>query len=307
MAGDRPPAEGRAASGRRAPAAVYLEAARPRTLTAAVVPVLVGTAAAEAFQPLPALLALVVAVSVQVGVNYANDYFDGIRGVDTEQRMGPRRAVASGLVPAAAMRTAMLAAFVVTALAGLALAALTTWWLVPIGLACLLAAAGYSGGPWPYASAGLGEVFVFAFFGLVATIGSQFVHDLEVAPVAVVAAFPVGALAVALLVVNNLRDIPTDRAAGKRTLAVRVGDGATRQLFILLVVVAFAFLGVLVVGTGSAWPLLPALALPLAARPLELVRNGATGPELVGVLGGTARLQLIFGFLLALGLALAGG
>ncbi len=281
---------------------VYLEAARPKTLTAAVAPVAVGTAAASTFVAWRALGALVVAVSVQVAVNYANDYFDGVAGVDTEARVGPRRAVASGLIEPRAMKRAIGVSLVVTAVAGLALAAATTWWLVAVGGLCFLAALGYSGGPKPYASLAIGELFVFVFFGLVATVGSAYVQDERIVRTAVIAAFPVGFFAVAILVANNLRDIPTDGPAGKRTLAVVLGDGATRQLFLLLFVLAFAFLGVISLSAGSLWPLLALVAVPLSARPLELVRNGAEGPELIEVLAGTARVQLVFSLALTVGL-----
>ena len=280
----------------------YVEAARPRTLVAAVVPVAVGTAAASSVVWWRAAAALVVALSVQVAVNYANDYFDGVRGVDTAERAGPRRAVAAGLVSPARMRAAMVVAFAVTAVAGLLLAAATTWWLLAVGAACVVAAVGYSGGPRPYASAGLGEVFVFVFFGLVATIGSQVVHDVAVAGAAVAAAVPVGLLAVAILVANNLRDIPTDAAAGKRTLAVRLGDRATRWLFTGLFVAAFGLTAVVAAVVGSPWPLVALLAAPLAVDPVRRAGAGAVGRDLIAVLVGTARTQLAFGVLLAAGL-----
>lgn len=283
----------------------YVEAARPRTLTAAVAPVLVGTATAATFIAWRALAALVVALSVQVAVNYANDYFDGVKGVDTEARMGPRRAIASGLIAPPAMKRAIVQALLVTALAGITLAAATTWWLVAVGALCFLAALGYSGGPKPYASAALGEVFVFVFFGLVATVGSAYVQDEAVTATAVLASVPVGLLAVAILVANNLRDIPTDAAAGKRTLAVVMGDRATRQLLIGVVIGAFATLGAIGLVAGSPWPFLGLLAAVPAARPLELVRGGAAGPALIEVLGGLARTQVVFGVLLAVALWLA--
>jgi 1,4-dihydroxy-2-naphthoate octaprenyltransferase len=287
----------------------YLEAARPRTLTAAAAPVLVGTAAAVAqagrVVAWRASAALLVAVAVQVAVNYANDYFDGVRGVDTADRLGPRRAVASGLIAPPAMRRAIWVCLAVTCLAGLALAAATTWWLVAVGAACVVAALGYSGGPRPYASAGLGEVVVFVFFGVVATVGSAFVQDERVPLAAVVASVPVGLLAVAILVANNLRDIPTDAVAGKRTLAVALGDAATRRLFAAVVGGALAGVGGVALAAGSPWPLLGLLAAPLAAGPLRLVRRGAQGRELIVVLAATARLQLGLALGLAAGLLLA--
>jgi 1,4-dihydroxy-2-naphthoate polyprenyltransferase len=284
---------------------VWVEAARPRTLPAAVAPVLVGTAAADVFVAWRFVAALLVSLAVQVGVNYANDYFDGVRGVDTVARTGPRRAVAAGLVSAARMRTAMLCAFAVAAAAGLGLAAATSWWLLVVGLACFAAAVGYSGGPRPYASAGLGEIFVFVYFGLVATVGSAYVQAERIVGTAVAAAFPVGLLIVAILVANNLRDIPSDAAAGKRTLAVRLGDARTRVLFAWLLVGAPILVVAVALAAGSAWPLLALLAWPLALPPVRAVAGGATGRDLVPALVGTGRLVLAFGAALALGLALA--
>lgn len=280
---------------------VWVGAARPRTLAAAVAPVAVGTAAAADAGGLEALVAwragaaLVVALALQVAVNFANDAFDAEGGVDTAARVGPARAVAAGWVSPAAMKWATAAALAVAGLAGLALAAATTWWLVAVGLACGLAALGYSGGPRPYASAGLGEAFVFVFFGLVATVGSAYVHVEAVAGVAVVAAVPVGLIAVALLVVNNLRDIPTDVAAGKVTLAVRLGDAGTRRLFAGLVAAALA----VAVAAPPLWPPLALAAAPLAWPAVRPVWAGAGGAELVGVLGATARLHLALAALVA--------
>lgn len=282
---------------------VWVAAARPRTLPAALAPVAVGTAAAgDAVVAWRAGAALVVALALQVAVNFANDAFDADRGVDTAERIGPTRAVAAGLASAAAMKRATAAALGVAAVAGLALAAATTWWLVAVGAACGLAALGYSGGPRPYASAGLGEVFVFVFFGLVATVGSAFVHLGTVTVEAVVAAVPVGLVAVALLVVNNLRDRPTDAAAGKVTLAVRLGDGATRRLFAALVAGAV----VIAAAAPPLWPPLALAAAPLAWPALRPVWSGARGRELIGVLGAVARLQLALAALVAAALLLGG-
>ncbi len=285
---------------------VWVEAARPRTLQAAVAPVMVGTTAATRLVGWRFAAALVVALAVQIAVNYANDYFDGVRGVDTPQRVGPRRVVASGLVAPARMRAAIAVALGVAAVAGLALAAAVGWELVLVGLACFAAALAYSGGPRPYASAGLGELFVFVFFGLVATVGSAYVQDERVVAVAVAASVPVGLLATAILVANNLRDIATDAAAGKTTLAVRLGDRATRLLYVALVAGAFAVAAAsLPVMTGSFWPLLVAAAVPLGVRPLRAVASGATGRALVPALAGTGALELAFAVLLAAGLELA--
>ncbi len=291
---------------RPGPVAVWVEAARPRTLSAAVAPVLVGTAAAQSFTAWRFVAALVVALAVQVAVNYANDYYDGVAGVDTAARVGPRRAVATGLVAPESMKTAVWVALGVAAAAGIALAAATTWWLLVVGAACFAAAIGYSGGPRPYASIGLGELFVFVFFGLVATMGSTFVQDESVPLASAIAAIPVGLLAVAILVANNLRDITTDATAGKRTLAVRLGERGTRVLYGVLLAGAFAALPAVGFAAGHAsaalWPL---ASLPLALAPLRAVAQGAVGPRLIPVLAGTARLQLVLGVLLAVGLVMA--
>jgi 1,4-dihydroxy-2-naphthoate octaprenyltransferase len=286
-----------------------VEAARPRTLPAAVAPVVVGTAAATV--PLAevswtrAALALVVALSLQVAVNYANDLFDALRGVDTPARVGPRRAVASGLVRPGRMRAAMVAALAVAAVAGLALAWLVGWELLLVGLLAILAALGYSGGPKPYASAGLGEVMVFVFFGLVATVGSAYVQDRAVTLLVVLAALAVGAFATALLVVNNLRDIPTDEVAGKVTLAVRLGERRTRQLYLDLVFGAYVLLAPMLVVTSSGWPALAALSVVVVWKGVERVRHAPIGPQLIAALEHTARAQLAYAALLAVGLVLA--
>jgi 1,4-dihydroxy-2-naphthoate polyprenyltransferase len=285
----------------RAATRIWLEAARPRTLAAGATPVVVGTAASGRLIPWRAGAALVVALALQVAVNYANDLFDADRGIDTAGRVGPRRAVAAGLVTPAAMRVATATALAVAGVAGLALAAVAGWWLVVVGLCCALAALGYSGGRRPYASAGLGEGFVFVFFGLVATVGSAYVQTETSTLVSFAASIPVGLLATAILVANNLRDLPTDARAGKKTLAVRLGDDRTRVLFRTLV--ATAFVGVMLVAAAarSPWPLVALGALPLARSPLSLVAS-ATGERLIGALIGSARLELATGALLAVGL-----
>lgn len=279
----------------------WVEAARPRTLSAGIAPVLVGTAAADRFIAWRFGAALVVGVSIQIGVNFANDLFDAQSGVDTEARLGPRRAVASGLVSPQKMKVALGLTIAVAAVAGLALALATTLWLLVVGLACFAALLAYSGGPRPYASAGLGEVFVFVFFGLVATIGSAYVQDESIPEVAVAAALPVGLLAVAILVVNNLRDIPTDAAAGKKTIAVRLGQRRTRRLYTILAV--SVLIGVFVTSTvaDDAWPLLGLFS----ALPLEKARrtvHRAQGSDLVPALGATSAAQLVLGIGLAVGL-----
>ena len=252
-------------------------------------------------------MALVVALALQVGVNYANDYFDGTRGVDTADRAGPRRAVAGGLVRPRTMRRAMLIAFGVAGLAGLGLAAATSWWLLAVGLGCFVAAVAYSGGPRPYASAALGEVFVFVFFGLVATMGSTWVQMEGFTFTSLVGAVEVGLLAVAILLANNLRDRPADAAAGKRTLAVVLGDERTRELYRQSLLQPF-IVGVplTAVAALSFWPLIGLLALPLALPPAARVRRGVAGRGLVPVLGATGRAQLAYAVLVSGGLVLAG-
>jgi 1,4-dihydroxy-2-naphthoate octaprenyltransferase len=273
----------------------WVEGARPRTLPAAVSPVLAGTgsaAYADAFVWWKALLALVVSLALQVGVNYANDYSDGIRGTD-EHRVGPLRLVGSGLARPGQVRAAAFAAFGVAALAGLVLAATTSWWLVVVGAAAIVAAWFYTGGAHPYGYHGLGEVFVFVFFGLVAVVGTAYVQVEEIRSDAVLAGCGVGALACAILVANNLRDIPTDRVSGKRTLAVVLGDAGTRAFYLVLVLVAAALAVVLAI-TVSPWLLLGLLSLPLAARAVNVVRSGAVGPRLIPVLRDTGLTELAY-------------
>ena len=281
---------------------VWVEAARPRTLVAGVVPVLVGTAASGRLVAPRFIAALIVGVGVQVGVNYANDLFDATRGVDRDDRLGPRRATAAGLITPSRMRIGVAAAFGVAAVAGLYLAAVAGPGLIAVGALCFLAALGYSGGPRPYASAGLGEIFVFVFFGLVATIGSAYVQAQGVTAAAVVAGVPAGCLATAILVVNNLRDIESDRRAGKLTLAVRLGRARTRTLYGLLLLVAATALIPLMVVVGSPSPALALAVAPLGARAARSVATRTDGPGLIDALVASARLQLLFGLLLALGL-----
>jgi 1,4-dihydroxy-2-naphthoate octaprenyltransferase len=285
----------------------WVAGARPRTLPAAVVPVVVGTGVAlheHGALWWKALLALVVSLALQVGVNYANDYSDGVRGTD-DARIGPARLVGGGMKPAAAVKRAALLSFSVAAAAGLVLTFTTSLWLLPVGAAAVLAAWFYTGGPRPYGYAGLGELFVFLFFGVVATAGTAFVQTEELTALALVASVPVGMLACALLVVNNLRDIPGDTVAGKRTLAVRIGDGRTRLLFTGLLVVACALALVVAAVARSPLPALAVLAVAVGLPGLRAVRAGARGPGLIPVLGATGKVQLVFGALLTLGLALS--
>ena len=286
--------------------AQWVAGARPRTLPAALAPVLVGTgtaAALDGFRPLPALLALVVALALQIGVNYANDYSDGRRGTDTD-RVGPMRLVGSGAASAGQVLVAAALSFAVAAVAGLALAALSSWWLVAVGAVCIVAAWTYTGGPIPYGYRALGEVFVFVFFGPVAVVGTTYVQTLTLPGLAFAVSVPIGLLIVAILVVNNLRDIDGDAAVGKRTLAVLLGDRATRLVFVGLFVVAFAVIAA--VGVTRPWVLLALLASPMAVPPARTVLSGGRGTALIGALQGTGLLTLVTGVLLAAGLALSG-
>jgi 1,4-dihydroxy-2-naphthoate octaprenyltransferase len=281
----------------------WLAGTRPRTLPAAIVPVLIGSGVAagyDRFSAWRAGLALLVALALQVGVNYANDYSDGVRGSD-EKRVGPVRLVAAGLAPPRQVLGAAFGCFLVAGAAGLALAAVTSWWLVAVGAACIAAAWFYTGGPRPYGYHGLGEVFVFAFFGVVAVAGTAYVEMSRFSWLGLAASVPAGLLACALLIVNNLRDIPTDTQAGKRTLAVRLGDARTRTGYVVALLVPF----LVVVGIAFFRPLvlITAATLPLARMPITSVRAGASGPALIRALGQTGRVQLAFGIAFAIGLA----
>ncbi len=285
-------------------AAHWLEGARPRTLPAAVAPVLVGTgaaAAADGFGAGRALLALVVALALQVGVNYANDYSDGVRGTDAD-RVGPLRLVGSGTATASAVRNAAVACFGLAAAVGLVLAALTSFWTIAVGAVAIAAAWGYTGGAKPYGYRGFGEVSVFVFFGLVAVMGTTYVQVERLTWPSLAGGVGCGALACAILVTNNLRDIPTDEVSGKRTLAVLLGDRRTRTLYPALV--GTAAVVPLLLALSHPGALLALLALPLARGPVESVRRGDVGRALVPVLQGTGLLQLVYGVLLAVGLAL---
>jgi 1,4-dihydroxy-2-naphthoate polyprenyltransferase len=251
-----------------------------------------------------AVAALIVSLAIQVGTNYANDYSDGVKGTDNATRVGPVRLVGSGLKAPGPVKRAAFLSFGVAAVAGLALAAATSWWLLLVGAASFLAGWFYTGGPRPYGYAGFGELFVFVFFGLVATVGSTFVQREEITGLSVAVAVPVGLLATALLVVNNLRDIPTDTVAGKRTLAVRLGDRPTRYLYLALMTAPFVVLP-LIAGLGRIGAALAFIALPFARKPVEHVLSGATGPKLIPVLVRTGQVQLIYGVLLAVGLAVS--
>jgi 1,4-dihydroxy-2-naphthoate polyprenyltransferase len=282
----------------------WLAGTRPRTLPAAVVPVLIGSGVALGYGKFSwwrALLALVVALALQVGVNFANDYSDGVRGSD-ERRVGPVRLVAAGLAPPRQVLLAALGCFLVAGVAGLALAAVTSWWLVAVGAACIAAAWFYTGGPKPYGYSGLGEVFVFVCFGVVAVAGTAYVQMKALSWLGLAASVPAGLLACALLMVNNLRDIGTDTVAGKRTLAVMLGDARSRVAYVLTLLVPFGVAAML--AFFRPFTLLTALTLPLARMPVRSVRSGAAGPALIRTLGQTGRLQLVFGIAFTIGLAI---
>lgn len=276
----------------------WIDGARPRTLPAAVAPVLVGTAIAEfegSFRPFIALLALVVSLALQIGVNYANDYSDGIRGTD-ENRIGPVRLVGQKLATPQVVKRAAIIAFGVSALAGLGMVLLSqVWLLIPIGLAAIASAWFYTGGSKPYGYAGYGELFVFVFFGLVAVAGTSASQTGQVTILALLGGVACGAFSTAILVANNLRDIPTDKLTGKRTLAVRLGDAKTRELYRGCILIGFFMpLAMNFSETGPESAFIGLFAILSARRPLQAVRSGATGPDLIPVLADTARMLLLF-------------
>lgn len=282
----------------------WLSAARPRTWPAAISPVLVGTGVADALGHLvawKAVLALVVSLALQIGVNYANDYSDGIRGTDAD-RVGPMRLVGAGLAAPRTVKWAAFGSFGVAMLAGLALAGTSGWWLlIPGGLA-VVAAWFYTGGPKPYGYAGFGELFVFVFFGLLAVNGTTYVQAGRISYGSVAFSIGIGLLACALLVANNLRDIDTDMHTGKRTLAVLLGDALTRRIF--AVMLAGALLAVVVVGLRRPWVLLGLFVTPLALVQVRAVLRGARAKDLIEVLGGTGRLEFLYALLVSIGLVL---
>jgi 1,4-dihydroxy-2-naphthoate octaprenyltransferase len=286
---------------------IWLMAARPRTLPAAVAPVLVGTALAihdDRFAALAFVAALLGAILIQVGTNLSNDYSDARRGADTEDRLGPVRVTAGGLVPPRQVLVATYITFGLAVLVGLYLVVIAGPELLLVGAASILAGVLYTGGPRPYGYEGLGEVFVFTFFGIVAVAGSYYVQAEELPWEAFVFAVPVGLLAAAILVVNNVRDLETDRRAGKRTLAVRMGRDRTRVLFAVMVYGAYAVLVGMAIG-WSPWVLLPLVSIPLAAGLVRLVRTHTDGPTLNEALARTGMVQLLFCVLLSAGILLA--
>ena len=276
----------------------WIIGARPRTLPAAIAPVLVATAyAGSNWEPIRALSALLVSLALQIGVNYANDYSDGIRGTD-DSRIGPVRLTASGLASPKSVRAAALISFLFAALIGLTLAAATSWWIILVGALAINAAWGYTGGAKPYGYVGLGEISVFIFFGIVATVGSYYVQTEELNLQIFIVAIPMGSLACAILAINNLRDRAQDQIVGKKTLAVRLGDSGARKLYIALLISAHLF---------ALLTLQPAVLLTLLAAPLtwKLTRgivSGVSGAELIPYLARTGKLQLVFAILFALGL-----
>jgi len=293
----------------------WISGARPRTLPAALVPVLVGTAAAAGMNGETNSLkgvvvwrlvaALIVSLALQVGVNFANDYSDGIRGTDTD-RVGPMRLTGSGRKRPGAVKRAAFLSFAVAAIAGFALAFATSWWLLVVGVFAIAAAWFYTGGPRPYGYAGFGEVFVFVFFGVVATTGSAFVQIERITPLTFLVSLPIGLFATALLVVNNLRDIPGDTESGKRTLAVRLGDQRTRILYVALMVIPFLTVPFLCGLSDRPVGALSMFAVLFARTPVQRVIEGARGSALIPVLGSTGRVQLFFGVLLSIGLFVGG-
>jgi len=286
----------------------WLLAIRPKTLTAALAPVLVGTALAVGqgvARWLPALTALLGAVLIQIGTNFTNDYYDFRKGADTHERLGPVRVTQSGLIAPRTVLMGAAVAFGLAILSGIYLVAIGGWPIVAIGLLSVLCGYAYTGGPYPLGYHGLGDLFVFVFFGLVAVMGTFYVQAGSVNPAAALASLPVGALGTALLVVNNLRDASTDVKAGKRTLIVRFGASTGRTEYVLLLLVAYLVPGVLFArGEASAWIFLSLLSLPAAVGPLRDVFR-KQGRELAPTLGSTARLQLVFSVLFATGLALS--
>lgn len=277
---------------------IWVDGARPRTLPAAIAPVLVATAlAGDSFNPLTALLALIVSLSLQIGVNYANDYSDGIRGTDND-RIGPSRITAEGLAEPVQVKSAAFISFSVAAVAGLGLAITTSWWLIGVGALCIAAAWGYTGGKNPYGYMGLGELFVFIFFGLVATVGTFYVQADNFTWQSLLAGTIVGSLACAILVINNIRDRAKDEVVGKLTLAVRLGDKRSRIIYTVLVIAPY----LLSAGFGTPWTLLTLLTLPMTISILKALRSGIQGVELIAVLGKTGKLQMLFSLALSLAL-----
>ena len=275
----------------------WIAGARPKTLPAAIAPVLVGTSfAGYNASFLHTFLALTVALSLQIGVNYANDYSDGIKGTDFD-RVGPMRLVGSGAATADSVKKAAFISFFVAAIAGLILASRTSWLLIILGAICIIAAWTYTGGPKPYGYQAMGEVSVFIFFGVVATVGTYYVQTESVSREVILASFAMGALACAILVLNNLRDLPSDEVAGKKTLAVVMGDKSTRDLYKWLMF--FALVISVALALFSFYYLFALLSLPLVSKSVRAVSAGARGGELISLLAKTGRIQIIYSIALS--------
>lgn len=286
----------------------WMLATRPRTLPAAIAPVVLGSAIAIAdknFMWLPAAAALIVALLLQIGVNLANDYFDYLKGIDTQDRLGPIRVTQSGLIPAKQVRAGMILTLTLSLIPGIYLITVGGLPVFIIGLACICAALAYSGGPFPLASHGLGDLFVFIFFGLVAVCGTYYVQALHLTPLVWLMGVIEGLLITAILVVNNLRDIQSDRQTGKRTLAVIIGDRGSRIEYVLLLAGAYAIPIILMLsGRMSAWVMLPLISLPIALYLMYFIWKHPAGPILNQALAKTAKLALIYSLLLSIGLIL---
>ena len=287
----------------------WVLAARPATLPAGVAAVVVGSALAGAdgvFRWDAFLVTLFAAIAIQIGVNYANDLADAQKGADTAARIGPTRAVAAGLLTPGQMKRGIVTMFGLAAVAGCYLVWLAGWVILAIGIVSIIAALGYTNGPVPYGYYGLGELFVFVFFGLVATAGTRYVYDRTASADAWLSGVSMGLLAAAILVANNVRDIETDQIAGKRTLAVILGRRSARWLYTAMVIVAYAVIAIAVAaGVLPSWAMLTFVSIPLAVQPVRTIFTQTEGPPLIGVLKATARLQFVFAALLALGVLVA--
>ena len=279
----------------------WILGARIKTLPAAIAPVIVGTSLADQIQVINALLALIVSLSLQIAVNYANDFSDGVRGTDTN-RVGPTRLVASNLATASSVKNASFISFFVAIIAGTLLAFNTSVWLIAVGLISILAAWGYTGGKKPYGYLGFGELAVFIFFGIVATVGSYYVQVEQISSSALLLSIPMGSLSCAILVINNLRDLNQDKLVSKRTMAVKLGDANTRIFYLLLLVIAQ--ISAAAVASINNYALLTLLWLPLTYSAANQVLKGASGKELITILGKTSRLQFLLALTLAISLSI---
>ena len=279
----------------------WILGARIKTLPAAIAPVIVGTSLADQIKVINALLALIVSLSLQIAVNYANDFSDGVRGTDTN-RVGPTRLVASKLATASSVKNASFISFFVAIIAGTLLAFNTSIWLIAVGLISILAAWGYTGGKKPYGYLGFGEVAVFIFFGIVATVGSYYVQVEQISSSALLLSIPMGSLSCAILVINNLRDLNQDKLVSKRTMAVKLGDANTRIFYVLLLVLAQV--SAVAAASINNYALLTLLWLPLTYSAANQVLKGASGKELITILGKTSRLQFLLALTLAISLSI---